>query len=314
MTALLFGVLTLALVGPLPAALARAEWPLYVPRAAMTLWQAIALAAVLSAFSTGLVIAANLLAIGPGQPLTTTPTEQLSRLGWFTWSLCVLCLAATLLIGARLLGTVTAIGLRTRARRRQHRALIDLLDRAEFRRAAGSDIRVLDVSAPLAYCLPGLRSRVVLSEGVLNRLSLDELTAVIEHERAHLRARHDLVLEAFLALHAAFPRWVRSEAALGAVRLLAEALADDQAVRVTGRTSLGRALFACADTTAPHGAMAVGGPTTVARIRRLTDPPAPETLRSLSATAYALAAALLVVPTVAAAVPWLTELSRQVAG
>ncbi|MFZ2511897.1 MAG: M56 family metallopeptidase [Gordonia sp. (in: high G+C Gram-positive bacteria)] len=310
MTALLFGVLALALAGPLPAALARAEWPLYVPRAAMTLWQAIALTAVLSAFSTGLVIAINLLAIGSGGPLTATPAAQISRLGWFTWSLCALVFAATVLIGSRLLVTVTATGFRTRTRRRHHRELIDLLDRAELRRAAGSDIRVLDVPTPMAYCLPGLRSRVVLSEGVLDRLSLDQLAAVIEHERAHLRARHDLVLEAFLALHAAFPRWVRSESALAAVRLLAEALADDQAVRVTGRTSVGRALFACADAIAPSGAMAVGGPTTVARIRRLTDPPAPETLRSLSATAYAIAAALLVIPTVAVALPWLTELSR----
>lgn len=310
MTALLFGVLTLAFVGPLPAALARAEWPLYVPRAAMALWQAIALAAVLSAFSTGLAIAATMLGGGPGAAINTSPAQQIAHLGWFVWSLCALIFAATILIGMRLLVTVAAIGFRTRSRRRQHRELIDLLDRTELRRAAGSDIRVLDVSTPMAYCLPGLRSRVVLSEGVLDRLSIDELTAVIEHERAHLRARHDLVLEAFLALHTAFPRWVRSESALQAVRLLAEALADDQAVRITGRTSLGRALFACADATAPRGAMAVGGPTTVVRIRRLSDPPAPETLRSLSITAYAIAAALLIVPTVAVALPWLTEISR----
>ncbi|MGO1912842.1 MAG: M56 family metallopeptidase [Corynebacterium sp.] len=308
MTALLFGILTLALVGPIPAALARAEWPLYAPRAAMTLWQAIALAAVLSAFSTGLAIAANLLAPGPDGTPTTTPAAELARLGWFTWSLYVLVFIGTVVIGLRLMFTVAAVGLRTRARRRSHRTLIDLLDRTDLHRRSHPDIRILDVAAPMAYCLPGLRSRVVLSEGVLARLSTDQLAAVIEHERAHLRARHDLVLEAFVALHAAFPRWVRSESALSAVALLAEALADDQAVHATGRTSVGRALVACADATAPRGAMAVGGPTTVARLRRLTHRPA--CTRRLSVTAYTLAAALLVVPTLAVAIPWLTELNR----
>ncbi|GAA3967244.1 M56 family metallopeptidase [Gordonia caeni] len=311
MTALLFGILTLALVGPIPAALARAEWPLYAPRAAMTLWQAIALAAVLSAFSTGLAIAANLLAPGPDGTPTTTPAAELERLGWFTWTVYVLVFIGTVVIGLRLMFTIAAVGLRTRTRRRSHRTLIDLLDRVELRRRSGSDIRILDVSTPMAYCLPGLRSRVVLSEGVLARLSTDELAAVIEHERAHLRARHDLVLEAFIALHAAFPRWVRSESALSAVRLLAEALADDQAVQATGRTSVGRALVACADATAPRGAMAIGGPTTVARLQRLThQTSAAGSARRLSITAYTLAAALLVVPTLAVAIPWLTELSR----
>lgn len=160
----------------------------------------------------------------------------------------------------------------------------------------------------MAYCLPGLRSRVVLSEGTLERLDAAQLAAVIEHERAHLRARHDLVLEAFIALHAAFPRFVRSESALRAVALLVEVLADDKAVRATSRTAVGRALVACADATAPRGAMAVGGPSTITRVRRLTyQPPAS---RRIALTAYALAAALLVVPTLAVAIPWLTELNR----
>ncbi|MCK0440760.1 M48 family metalloprotease [Gordonia alkaliphila] len=298
MTALLFGILTLALVGPIPEVLARAEWPLYAPRAALTLWQAIALAAVLSAFSTGIAIVTGPIHAG------------LDDLGAVTWTMSVLVLAGTVVIGLRLIVTVATIGVRTRHRRRHHRALIDLLDRAELRHRADTDLRILDVPAPLAYCLPGLRSRVVLSEGVLARLSADELAAVIEHERAHLRARHDLVLEAFLALHAAFPRWVRSAAALTAVRLLVEALADDQAVRATDCTSVGRALVACADATAPRGAMALGGPTTITRLRRLTFQPAARDLRRVSATAYALAVALLVVPTLAVAVPWLTELNR----
>ncbi len=132
-----------------------------------------------------------------------------------------------------------------------------------------SGLRILDVAQPLAYCLPGVRSRVVVSEGTLTTLSDAEIAAILSHERAHLRARHDLVLEMFTAVHAAFPRFVRSASALDAVRLLIELLADDAAVRVAGPTPLARALVACAAGRTPSGALAAGGPTTVLRVRRL---------------------------------------------
>ena len=61
----------------------------------------------------------------------------------------------------------------------------------------------------------------------------------------------------------------------------------------------------CART--PSGALAVGGPTTLARVRRLGGEP---NSRVLAASAYLAAAAVLVVPTLALAVPWLTELRR----
>jgi Zn-dependent protease with chaperone function len=165
----------------------------------------------------------------------------------------------------------------------------------------------LDVAEPLAYCLPGVRSRVVVSEGTLTQLANDEVSAILTHERAHLRARHDLVLEAFTAVHAAFPRLVRSSNALGAVQLLVELLADDAAVRAAGRTPLARALVACAAGRAPSGALAAGGASTVVRVRRLSGR---GNSPMLSAAAYLAAAAVLVVPTVALAVPWLTELKR----
>jgi hypothetical protein len=159
----------------------------------------------------------------------------------------------------------------------------------------------------MAYCLPGVRSRVVVSEGALTTLSESEISAILSHERAHLRARHDLVLEMFTAVHAAFPRFVRSGNALDAVRLLIELLADDAAVRVAGPAPLARALVACAGGRTPSGALAAGGPTTVVRVQRLGG--AGNSL-ALAVAAYAAAAAILIVPTVALALPWLTELHR----
>jgi len=169
------------------------------------------------------------------------------------------------------------------------------------------DVRVLGVPEPMAYCLPGMRSRVVLSKGALDVLTPPEIAAILHHERAHLRARHDLVLEAFIAAHTAFPKFVRSGSALSAVKLLVELLADDSAVRVAGPRPLARALVACAAAPTPAGALAAGGPTTVIRVQRLSGR---SNSRLLGLAAYLGAAAILVLPTIAIAVPWLTELHR----
>ncbi|WP_064077410.1 M56 family metallopeptidase [Prescottella equi] len=308
-TALAFGLLALALTGPVPALLSRARWPFRAPRAALVLWQAIALAAVLSAFSSGLAIASQLLVPGPDGRPTTEPTAEIDALGLPLWILYVVVFGLTLLIGAKLIFSMVRVGVHTRRRRARHRMLVDLLDRGDISTALGTfpGVRVLDAAEPIAYCLPGLRQRVVLSEGTLNSLNDAEVTAILTHERSHLRARHDLVLEAFTAVHHAFPRVVRSKSALGSVQLLVELLADDSAVKVTGPGPLARALVACAGSTAPRGAMAAGGPSTLVRVQRLTD--SVGDIR-IAAAAYVCAAAILVVPTIAVAVPWLVELSR----
>jgi Zn-dependent protease with chaperone function len=303
-SALAFTFLALMLVGPVPALLARASWPMRAPRAAIVLWQSIAVAAVLSAFSAGLAIASRLFVPGPDGRPTATITSEIAVLGWPLWLAYVSVFAVTLFIGARLLVAGVEVAVATRRRRAHHRMVVDLLGEC---RHGVNGLRVLDVAEPLAYCLPGVRSRVVLSEGTLAALSDSELAAILSHERAHLRARHDLVLEAFIAVHTAFPRFVRSGSALNAVRLLVELLADDAAVRTAGPTPLARALVACASGRTPSGALAAGGPTTVIRVRRLCGRP---NSLLLSLAAYTTAAAVLVVPTVAVAMPWLTELHR----
>jgi Zn-dependent protease with chaperone function len=312
MSGLAFTVLAVILVGPVPALLARATWPLRAPRAAMVLWQAIAVAAVLSAFSAGIAIASRLFVPGADGRPTASPAAEIGRLGWPLWLLDVGVFALTLLIGARLAVAVIRVAVTTRRRRAHHRMLVDLLglspDAVPVRaRAHGRDPRVLEVAQPLAYCLPGVRSRVVVSEGTLESLTEAEVAAILSHERAHLRARHDLVLEAFTAAHAAFPRFVRSASALDAVQLLAELLADDAAVRVAGPAPLARALVACASGQAPMGALAAGGAHTLLRVRRLSGD---GNSVWVSTAAYLAAAAVLVVPTIALAIPWLTELHR----
>jgi hypothetical protein len=122
----------------------------------------------------------------------------------------------------QLLRSGHVVGTGLRERRRRHRDLVDLLGTPDapaqpsraLQRQDG--LRVLDHPTPTAYCLPGQQQRIVLSAGVLDRLGPQEIGAVLAHERAHLGARHDLVLELFTVLHRAVttptPRWALARA------------------------------------------------------------------------------------------------------
>src|SRR6202021_1209439 len=106
MSGLAFTVLAVMLVGPVPALLSRAKWPLRAPRAAMVLWQAVALAAVLSAFSAGIAIASRLLVPGPDGRPTASVVGAADRLGWPLWTAYITVFALTVLGGIRLMGAV----------------------------------------------------------------------------------------------------------------------------------------------------------------------------------------------------------------
>jgi len=309
MSAVWFAALALLLAGPVPALLARARWTWQVPRPALLLWQAIALAAVLATLGAGLASLSLLFTEEPGFPF-------LERHGWVQTTLIGLGSSLVAVVTVRFWIVATLVGIRTRRRRNRHRDMVDLLHRkdstSEVDAALLSEtgVRVLTGPGRVAYCVPGVRSRVVVSDAMLNSLTPEEVRAVLAHERAHLRARHDLVLEGFTALHAAFPRFVSSQAALDSVRLLVEMLADDTARRHTGSLPLARALVAMAGSPAGESEMPVGS-SALARVRRLAAQPAK---KGLSVLTYAAAAVVFGGPTLAVAVPWLVTSYRALFG
>ena len=311
MTALLLGALGLALSRFVPPVLAGARWADREPRAAVVLWQAVTLASVLAAI--GVVLAA------PEEYVRARGAGPLGA----QWVLLG-ALAVAALIVARLLTALLAVMRGSRRRRDRHRLLVDLLDRtgeqAEGRggldreldaELAPGTLRVLDGPVPFAYCLPGRSPRVVVSDGALRTLTPQQLRAVLTHERAHLRARHDLVLESFAAVHRAVPTPLRSRTAGDAVHLLLEMTADDAARRRHGDEALRGALAAMGSAlTAPGATSGDGGRDTEReRLRRLErlSPGAPGPSRALRAGTYALAAAVLLLPTVTLVVPWLLD-------
>ena len=278
MTALLLGALGLTLSLVVPGILARAAWPDRAPIAAVVLWQAITLAGVLCALGVVLAAPEELVrAAGAGQPVATA-----ALIG-------ALVVAAVIVI--RLLVSLAGVSHRSRARRERHRTLVDLLDRVDRRRSFDVDgLRVLDGPLPVAYCVPGRSPRVVLSGPALDVLDDEQVAAVLAHEQAHLRHRHEVVMESFTAFYQAVPPPLRSRAPLDAVQLLLEMVADDAARRRCGAGTLRSALAALSD----------GDDR---RLDRLSRPPARST--GLSALVAVAAAGLLVLPTVILVVPWL---------
>jgi Zn-dependent protease with chaperone function len=266
-------------------AMLRATWPRRSPAAAILLWQALGLAGGLAAIGallavgvsgpgpqagvlSGLTVLAGRVTAGqpvaPHQPVFLTGIRITALAAGFSLlaSLCLVLIAAF----------TDAVG----ARRRQ-RELLALLAHGDPKVPGAL---VIDYPAAAAYCLPGIRSQIVVSAGTLALLAPAELTAVLAHERAHLRARHDLVLIPFTSLRRAFPRSRVIAQSYRTVALLVEMMADDHALRVRGllprelATALLRFGTAGADG-APAGALAAGEGELTTRVNRLLTPQPP---------------------------------------
>lgn len=277
MTPVLLALLAIALAGPVPALLARVPRLRRTPLAAMLLWQAIAAAGVLAALGAGLALFTQHVVV--------------------SWWVAGAALLLTVVVAGRMLLSAHRVGTSLRALRRRHREQLDLVGERS------GHLRVIEAELPVAYCVPGFgQNRIVVSAGAQGVLSDDEFAAVLAHERSHLRARHDLVLEAFSALREAFPAWVSSGAAMREVQLLVEVIADRAAVRQSGSLPLGRALVALAEGRAPQAALGVGGSHLLARVELLGDD-RPHRLQAFALLGAAVA--VLSIPTAFIVVPWL---------
>lgn len=263
------------LVGTLGARLLqRARWPQRSPRTGILAWQALTTSVLLSVFLAGVALAL------PTLPVTTDLAEWLDA--------CALALqahyatpggAAVATAGAVLAAAVAARVLyclgagwsATRRRRVKQRQGVRLI----AHRHAGSGALVVPHDTAVVYCLPGGRGEVVLTSAAIDALDEAELTAVLAHERAHLRMRHDVVLAAASALRAAFPFVPGFAVGHAELTRLVEMHADDAAVSDGERRSLATALVILAGATHPTGTLAAGGETALARVRRLADPMEP---------------------------------------
>lgn len=145
-----------------------------------------------------------------------------------------LCLAA--LLFTHLILNLATTTVRTVNYHQRHRQLIDLLSTPV---PGKPRTRQIAADTPFAYCLPGLMNDLtVVSEGLVRRLTPEQLDAVIAHEHAHLGQRHTVVLTVFAAWASALPWFPIANRAQQSVALLIEMLADDLALRRVSRQAL----------------------------------------------------------------------------
>jgi Zn-dependent protease with chaperone function len=171
------------------------------------------------------------------------------------------------------------------------------------RRIRGDDLLVVDHPLPLAFCLPGRARTIIVSTSAVASLTPAELTAVLAHERAHLRGHHHLILA-----------WARSVAKglwflpdlrriiTEQARLL-EMAADDRAVRATSAPVVAAALLRLVN--APTGEHALGAVehAVAARIARLASADRP--IRRITTSAALAALTLLaIMPAVFVSLGW----------
>ncbi|RJL30835.1 M56 family metallopeptidase [Bailinhaonella thermotolerans] len=252
-----------------------AKWPWRDPRPVVVLWQALGLTWGLA--TTGALFAYGVEPFGLGvfRGLVALTAETVVSgpppLGVDHY---VALLLGTGLLGL-LVGVLAVATVHVFRARRRHRAMLSLVGRGT---PEVPGVLVLDHPAAAAYCVPGLRPQVVISEGTLRLLKDAELAAVLSHEEAHVRERHDLVLLPFAALRKALPFSEVVREAQSSVALLVEMCADDHARKRHGPRLLATALLrfgAAGHTPAPHGALGTVGSAQgemLARVDRLLTP------------------------------------------
>lgn len=258
-------------VGP---RLASASWTLQAPRVAIFAWQALTVSAV------GTVVLA-------GVTLLIPITALAGDLGAVVHA-CAVSIASAYgesqFVPARFVGALLAVAIPVwvvlcatrvlvsswRSRRRLHRSL-SLVTEPD----SGLGVKVIETSAPAAFCVPGRTAQIVVTRGALDHLSARELDGVLAHEAAHLRGRHNLAVALSQILARAFPRIRLFQAATQETRQLIELLADDAALQRVDRVNLASAIVSLAEMRAPAAAMAMAQDGAVLRVARLLSPGPP---------------------------------------
>ncbi|MEW5626076.1 M56 family metallopeptidase [Streptomyces hydrogenans] len=279
-----------ALVGvTAPRVLLRSAWPHRAPSLGVTVWLAltvtfvlaVALAAAQLASPTehlhaGLVGLLHSCGVGSGPAVPDPGTTD------------ALAVALPAVVLGAWAGAVAHRLLRAGLRRARHR---DRLDKVGVR-CPRLRVTVLPHATPGAYCLPGLRARIVVSDAAVRLLSARQLDAVVEHERAHVAGRHHLPLAAAEGFGALFRRLPLARHVRDQVALLLEMSADDRALRRHPDAVLATAMYELAGGRTPRGAFGAAGPSpAVLRMKRILGPrraPHPA-LRSALASAAASA-------------------------
>lgn len=295
---LAYAALLATIAGPI---LRRAAWPERAPRLGIATWQALSASAVVAVVLGCLTVAVPVETLGGGLAHLVEACAHVLHTGFGEPQRAVLTGIALLAGLVTVLRIAHCLGSEIIHTSRLRRALADALVILGSPRP-DLGVTLVQGESPVIYCLPGRSKQVVVTTGALRALSADQLQAALAHERSHLSGRHHLVIAAAAALARAIPIVPLFTIAHDEVCRLIEMLADDEAGLTQNRTSLAAALAHMAGVSPPEIGLGAGGPTAVARVRRLEAPRQPlGRLRTLAGAG--VVAGLLLVPTAMVAGP-----------
>jgi Zn-dependent protease with chaperone function len=229
--------LALAVVVLAPRVLTRSAWTIDRPRTALVAWSAAVVLGVVG-FVAGIafVVLADRSVADPFR-LGDSPGHGLN--------LGVAVLAV--------LAFVVAVRVRPGPEHEAVRAAMRS-GTAPHREIDGVPVALVEADHALACAVPGRSGGVLVSTGLADRLRVDELEAVVAHERAHLTQHHAVAVAVAESIERAVP-WVPGARAMArSTRVLVEFAADDAAARRVGRDALRRAVLV-ADETGALGAI-----------------------------------------------------------
>lgn len=152
--------------------------------------------------------------------------------------------------------------------RRQRRPHLAQLRRLAAVTASGEPLWVRE-DRPLALSIGGRPGLIVMSDGLRLGLTPAAVRATLEHERAHLRGRHHLLVAVAETLAAGLPACPLLRAAPAAVKDLVELAADAGAARRCGPSAVQEALSGVTGEASPALGLAMAGRLTHARLMRL---------------------------------------------
>lgn len=250
------------------AVLRRAGWVDRAPHFGIVVWQAMTLSVVLAVAFGGLalVVPIEMVSLNLAQLVDSCAMMLSSR--YSTPGGAVLATFG-LAVAAAVIGRVLYCVLRELGRggavRRRHLSVLSVAGRT----TNDPGVTILDDERPFVYCIAGWRQRIVMTTGADVKLGPAQLNAVLSHERAHLRARHYIVIAVATGMARAFPGVGLFAAAWQEVIRLVELAADDAATRTADRLDLAEAMLNLSAADPPAGALASGGSTAAARVRRL---------------------------------------------
>jgi bla regulator protein blaR1 len=272
--------------------LGRGRWAARAPMPGIIVWLASAWSVIAATALAGLSLAVDSTGIG-GQlshligacviRLRSAYAAPGGRLvAWPGLVVTGVFLAWAVLAIARYLGTDRRMALR-------HADAARLVGRREP--ALGAVL--VEHAVPAAYSISSRPPTVVVTSGALRALDASQLAAVLAHERAHLRARHHLLLALAGIARRTAPFLPLLRHADEQVAALIELHADDVAMRVTGAAPLASALAILASASPdPAPGLSAASADVLHRINRLLLPARPASRlrrRLLGAAAFALA-------------------------